>query len=497
MNTVRYRSVVLTVRRIGRTVSNGWSRLARFDSKRPRVVPLLLILLLVFGAWYVAIRTQGQPGIVHSLGVVARVYPHGTNRGRNIPAGGHCTACANGAAIMRFNPGAGLRVDMVVSVHPKLLPWPDCGKAAVDLVISGTPAFWEQHNRLGPRVLTEIAVGWDGSTTIAPPAGVKASAFDGTPQQGRLESLLPNGTTSPDMERHIPPPALVAFLPGEPQAPLHPGLYTNEDLTDKDHLTGAHDNLVNPFPPTRPLGLRTQIADWDGTQHDVHEYALHLHFVANWLKPRGFGSCYVLLPSLLANGAFAGTQNALAALLQKPLTDLNDTAQVQLEAEAQPPSAGRIELATAGSVSLADTNPAPTDFEPIFLGTHGSLQQRTNELVTLSGGRLGPVWTCEPSDDLSYLASPAPRNIPPAGSFPGDACGAVAVVNAPGASDFRATVLIVLGVLIALAFEWFFRRKPKKGTPYDSGVNPAARKPNPEPAVPTAPPAGGSAETSG
>ncbi len=334
---------------------------------------------------------------------------------------------------------------MVVSVHPRLFPWPNCGDATVDMVVSGTPAFWEQHDRLGPAVvkrrrfgrsvLTQIAIGWDASTKISLPPGVKQPAAAG-------------GS-----------PALVVFF-DDPQAPLHPGFYVNSDLTANKN---AHQTKVTPYPSARPVGLLTQIYNWGyaphhatGIQRDVHEWPLHLHFVANWVAPRGWGSCYVLLPSLLANGAFAGTQNALETLL--PTHPTANELPLGLLAQAQPPSYGRIALAAKGSFSLADTSPAPTDFEAIFVGTHGSLGQRAGELAARSGGNLGPVWACQPSDDLSYLTAHAPRGVPGSGSFPGDACGAVAVVDAVGASDVRAIVLIVFGVLIALAFERFFQR---------------------------------------
>jgi hypothetical protein len=133
--------------------------------------------------------------------------------------------------------------------------------------------------------------------------------------------------------------------------------------------------------------------------------------------------------------------------------------QVKLEAQSQPPSYGRIALDSTGPVSLADTSPQPTDFESIGVGTQASLLARVNGFVTANTGRLGPVWTCTPSENLTYLDSPAPRGIPTTGSFAGDACGAIAVVDAPGASDLRSTVLIVAGVLIAIAFERFFESR--------------------------------------
>lgn len=394
---------------------------------------LALIAALVWSAYWVGIRTTGPPQNLHSLGVVATVQ-NGTGRsGLNVPSGGRCAVCANGSDLMRFNPGAGLRVDLVVSVHPKLL---SCGQAVVDMVISGTPAFWQQHNRLGPGTLTEIAVGWDRFTHVR----------------------LPPGVVQPPAARGAP--ALTVFY-DDPQAPLHPGFYLNSDLL---HNVGdRHQTKVAAFPQTNPYGVRTRIYNWDffrsGSGITFHRWPLHLHFIANWVVSRGLGSCYVLLPSFLANGAFAGTEDAVDALERN-----RNAAQPTLLDQAQPPVAGRTALATTGSFSLSDTNPPPTDMEAVFFATHGSPQQRAAQFVTESGGRLGPVWACDPTADLSYLAGKGAQAIPATGSFAGDACGAVAVVNAPGVADFRAVFLIVIGVLIALAVERFVdsvRPEPK------------------------------------
>jgi hypothetical protein len=238
---------------------------------------------------------------------------------------------------------------------------------------------------------------------------------------------------------------------------LHPAFYTDADLTTPGD---AHQTAVQGFPTHDAVGLQTQIFNWGYTGDQVrgslvrepHGWPLQLHFVANWVQSRGWGSCYVLIPSLLANGAFAGTENAIKALFDT--TDLP----TQLLSEAQPPSYGRVALAVTGSLSLSDTSPAPTDFEAIFVGTKGTRADRARQLALESGGRLGPVWACQPSEDLRYLTAPGANGIPQTGSFAGDACGAIAVVYAAGASDFRVVFLIVIGVLIALACERFFRK---------------------------------------
>jgi hypothetical protein len=404
---------------------------------------LLLILLLTVAAWWIGVRTTDPPTNLHSLGVVAQV-PNGNRiSGQNLPSGARCAVCASSANVIRYAPGAGLRVDMVIKVHPRVgLLGPSCGNATVDMVISGTEAFWLEHNRIGPRlvkgrplgpsVLTKVAIGWDGSTHIAVPPKVQ---------------LWPKARGAP---------ALAAFF-DDPQSGLHPGFYTDADLTTPGD---AHQTTVQGFPSRNAVGLRTQIFNWGYTVYQIrgsrvrerHCWPLQLHFVANWVQSRGWGSCYVLIPSLLANGAFAGTEDAIRALF--------DTTNVptQLLSEAQPPSYGRIALAVNGSLSLSDTSPAPTDFEAIFVGTKGSRGDRARQLALESGGRLGPVWACQPSEDLRYLTAPAANGIPQTGSFAGDACGAIAVVYAAGANDFRAVFLIVIGVLIALACERFFRK---------------------------------------
>src|SRR5947209_7511676 len=261
----------------------GWLR--SVDDRLPSLKWFLWILALVWAAYWVGVRTKTAPTNLHSLGVVVQVQGRAaSSSGLNLPSSGSCRVCRTGTDIMRYNPGAGLRVDTVVSVHPKLIP-PSCGDAMVDMVISGSDAFWEQHDGLGPDgILTKIAVGWDGATHIGVPPGVTqpASAHDA--------------------------PALTVFY-DDPQGPLHPGFYLNGDLLHDTR--NAHQTMVRAFPPTQPVGLRTQIYNWGhirgrGGKPELHQWPLHLHFVANWVAPRGWGSCYVLLPSFLANGAFAG-----------------------------------------------------------------------------------------------------------------------------------------------------------------------------------------------
>jgi len=122
---------------------------------------------------------------------------------------------------------------------------------------------------------------------------------------------------------------------------------------------------------------------------------------------------------------------------------------------AQSPTFGRVALTTDGSVSLSDSSPAPDDFESVYPGRGINALQNATNFAALSKGRLSAVWSCNPTDDLEYLKG---LTVPPVGAYTGNECGAVAVVYAQGVSSFRTFLLIILGVLIALAFERVVRR---------------------------------------
>src|SRR5207248_3333645 len=142
-----------------------------------------------------------------------------------------------------YGPGSGLRVDMVVRVRPRLL---SCGDATVDLVISGTPGFWQEHNHLHPGV-TRVALGWDTSTRPSAPAPVVSSS-----------------------------PALVA-LNSDPQAPLHPAFYLS---TDKElgQRPRSRSYFVRSDGHRTPVGTAADIHGWDA---QAYEKPLHIRFTAN------------------------------------------------------------------------------------------------------------------------------------------------------------------------------------------------------------------------
>lgn len=57
--------------------------------RRWPVIPVVLILLFSWTAWYVGIRTKELPTQVHSIGVVARVTGGDSIVGVNVTAGSH------------------------------------------------------------------------------------------------------------------------------------------------------------------------------------------------------------------------------------------------------------------------------------------------------------------------------------------------------------------------------------------------------------------------
>jgi hypothetical protein len=329
----------------------------------------------------------------------------------------------SGAQLVRWRSDDGLRVDMVVAVHPTFF---SCGDAKVDLVISGTSSFWRDHPRLAGAgqlpTLTRVAFGWDPASSLGLPSGVP---------------------------RRTAAPALVGFVGADAQAPLHPGLATDE-LVDQDPAWSAHG-----FPHPAPVGLVLSLRDW-GASH----WPIHLHFTANWVKQRGFGTCYVVLPSLLANGSFAGTQDAIEALVGRrdDLTQATSKMNAMLP-EAASPSYGRFALSIAdGSLSESDSTPAPDDDEAAYIGRNGeSGPAETHQFAGLQRGRLSPVWDCEPRDNLRYLRTGLTPN---ASAYSGDACGAVAVVDVNGANSVKAVVIVLIGAMLALSLERLLR-KPK------------------------------------
>jgi hypothetical protein len=391
-------------------------------------LPLASAALFVAMAWWIGIHTNPRPSTVHSIGVVARYLKDDGTAGENRPVPPGCQPpkptrkdCGprTPLALMRYGPGSGLRVDMVVRVRPRLL---SCGDAKVDLVVSGTPGFWREHNHLHPGI-TRVALGWDAATSPSPPAGVKAARS----------------------------PALVA-LNSDPQAPLHPAFYLNTDSA-LAHRPYTRSYQIHSDGEHKPVGTVAYIHGWDTKGY---QKPLHFRFTANWVTRRGFGSCYVNLPSLPANGAIAGQKHAV-----QTLDNLNDEKVYGVLPDAQPPTVGRVAVETDGKVALGDTTPAPGSFESIFVGTHGSPAERASQIVQGLSTRASPAWTCHPSQTLSYLRGVSTGAIPAAGSFSSNACGAVAVVNSPRADEIGGIATLLLGVLIGFSLTAVIRNSPK------------------------------------
>jgi hypothetical protein len=351
----------------------------------------------MFFAWWFGIRVRSEPDSAPSLGLTAATLQpppaaRRTIRARTVAPARPCADCEGRLRLIRSATDSGLRVDVVVNVHPTLL---SCGDATVDLVVSGTPGFWKEHPALA-KAPTAVALGWDRTTHLS------------SSDRG---------------------PALVS-IHDDPQAPLHPAYYLDSDLQrDRAHPTTYY---VRAGQRREPRGLGLTVHHWADSRRPII-----YRFKADWVKPRAFGSCYVTLPSLPANAALGGQVDAVQTLVG----GFDNT----LLPRSQPPSFGRTALVTNGTLSLSDSTPAPNDSQSIFVGTRGSENARTGYT------RAGPVWSCHPQLDLSYVADTQASSTPPESSFAGNACGALAVVDAPRADDLRGLITLALGAIFGLA----------------------------------------------
>jgi hypothetical protein len=378
------------------------------------------VALSIVATWLVSIRTNPRPNEVHSLGVVARFWEKGDTRLNRLPP-------------VRYGANSGLRVDMLVHVHPTLL---GCGKARVDVVISGTRRFWRQHDELD-RGTTQVALGWDPKTVISPPETAS----------GRKARIL-------------------TVLNADSQAPLHPAFYLEGDPEFR-HFPPVHQYVDRERnSELQQLGVAADVHAWGRERGNRAGYKKPIHFrftTDSWLERRAFGSCYVNLPTLPANGAIGGQVNAVKTLYRGKRRRF-----IALTG-AQPPAIGRTVLDVDGEVSLGDATPAPDDFAAVLFARSGTPQERSTATIYGNDSKAGPVWTCRPAQTLSYLSGFGTKAVPPERSFSGNACGAVAVVSAPRADDLRGFAVLVLGILIGFFFDLFRRGVVRvlKGAPAD------------------------------
>jgi hypothetical protein len=361
---------------------------------RPRAAQTLG-LLIAFGAvlfigWWVGIRSTPRPDEGYSLGFVARYDGPSAEPGGNEPISAPGPAPAS-PEVVRFGPGAGIRLDITVSVDPGLF---DCGDASVDVVATGSRGFWRQHPALadGP---TRFALGWDRFTKPTPIASEDVS---------EEEPIL--ASASPDR-----------------QAGLRPIIFPTDYL--EDHRIDP-EYYIDPDPETG--GKRAAggtIREW-GAQ--ANRQPIHFRFQANWVTPRSFGTCWVVLPALPANGTIPGHLNALHGVDAR-----------EAVTRSSPPAFGRTTLFTGGE--LGESTPAPDGAQTVALP----------EVFEEQGGRAAanmPAWSCRPTPDLSYVEGEGADVIPPNEAFTPDTCAAISVVETPWATENANLYALLIGLLI-------------------------------------------------
>lgn len=361
----------------------------------PITTLLLLVAFLVTLAiaWWIGIRATPRPAEGHSLGFVAS--HEGASKGRGPGAS---------PRLVRFNRTAGLRLDMTVSVDPGLF---SCGDATVDVVVTGTRAFWDEHPFLR-QGRTRFAFGWDRQTEPEPVDSEFVSDE---------EPILVSA--SPDRQAGLR--AISFGTPYLEENRLRAGYYR-----DPDPETGGK------------RAVSGTIADWGNRER---RWPVHLRFEADWVEPRSFGSCWVMLPSLPANGTIPGHLNALWGV------DAREEV-----GRSNPPTDGRTTLVTEGEVALDKSTPAADEFQTVLPAT-GS-----EELASGASAAVGaPVWRCRPPHDLSYVQGKGIEAIPPDDSFSADTCAAVAVAETPWAAENSTLIALLLGLLLGALATPLFR----------------------------------------
>jgi len=294
-----------------------------------------------------------------------------------------------------FNRDAGLRFDMTVTVDPGLL---SCGDATVDVVVTGSRGFWREHPSLG-RGRTQFALGWDRHTQPQP-----------------IDSDLVSEKK----------PILVSASKDR-QAGLR-AISLGTSYLEHNRLRSGY--YVDPDPRTGGQRAVTgAIEDWGLTPR---RWPVHLRFKADWVKQRSFGSCWVTLPSMPANGTIPGHLNALWGIDARSEVG-----------RSNPPVTGRTMLVTGGEVALDKTSPGPDGFQTV-LPAVGS-----EEVASGASAAVGvPVWSCRPPQDLSYVEGSGADAVPPDDSFSADTCAAIAVVETPWAAENSTLIALLLGLLL-------------------------------------------------
>ena len=289
-----------------------------------------------------------------------------------------------------LNPpnNAGLRVDVLLRVTSRTLV---CGRTTtVKAVISGTPVFWRKY---GNALRGVHRIG------IALPTNEDARLQDwsGYNLPGSLSNL----------ERY-------------PR-----GRIQNPRSSGKVNIKAGQDSK------TGGLWYTAEIRDW-GT----HRTPLVFEVEGRWTTRRGLGSCYVMLPELVADRDIQLDDAYAAAVGASSVLDLESTSPV--------PNAvtfGRVILRTNGHIVDAEARPSPglVDANPWVRGL-GQV------------GEEAAVWACEPPARRDVLPSQS-ETTPDVGSVLYVGCGGLAVVEARNVGTVRDLCLLLIGGLFGFIFD--------------------------------------------
>ncbi|GAA4712702.1 hypothetical protein [Phytohabitans rumicis] len=306
------------------------------------------------------------------------------------------------AVIRGVNPdnGAGLRMDVLVDVPVHLTGCEDTVK--VKAIVSGTPQFWKTHG---------AQIGGAGHLGLA-----LHTTYDG------LRMLDWSGYDLPDALLNV-------YGPDQVPNPNRSGKVTfthREDSTTGGSLYGV------------------SIQDWAS-----HRTPLVLEFDAKWTSPRSTGSCYLVLPELVAVESTAVGQARAGAYDAGSVFDVALNSSNGGEAATLPAAVtfGRVIVRTNGHIADGQSRPAPrlVDGNP----------------WTKSLGEIGEeagVWTCEPPasreqyPNAGVVSPDGNESSPPLDAAAPAGCGGLAVIEARNAGTVRDLGILLVGGLFSFVF---------------------------------------------
>ena len=352
--------------------------------------------------WQPAAPKRFRP-VLTAVATLAVVYLYGRAIAVRQPAS---QAADFAAVIDGVNPtnGAGLRVDVIIDVPVHLTGCPSWVR--VTAIVSGTPPFWQRY----------------------------ASKLEGLHRLGFGLRTSYENIRVLDWSGYNLPTALANLGGGEPvPSPATSGRVGIAHREDTQ--TGAELHVAS-------------ISDWG-----EHRTPLVFEFDAAWTSARGMGSCYLVLPELVAIESPAVSDARAAASGAGSIFDEVAGVGSAFSGRHRVPGAttfGRVLVRTDGHVAEGQSRPLPrlVDGNP-WVSNLGTI------------GEEAAIWTCKPPPsrndfpDAGLQSPDGKETAPPLDAAAHVGCGGLAVIEARNAGTMRDLTLLVIGGVFAFLFNRF------------------------------------------